>query len=164
MDSPMDRALLLERVGEIPLSVLLMVWNASAHSIDEDLVQVLELLKSIYPDSFDRRPMYYPPIVEPMDRPVIGAGDIPLSVSLSFWEFWALVFFIASFISLCLHIILKLMEYIFKWDVFAAIARVEYIFWQEAYYFLALVEDFILQEEGSIVPAFILVIVCCLEV
>ena len=109
--------------------------------------------------------MYYPPIVEPMDRLVIpeGAGDIPLSVSLSFWEFWALVFFIASFISLCLHIILKLMEYIFKWDVFAAIARVEYIFWQEAYHFLALVEDFILQE-GSIVPAFILVIVCCLEV
>ena len=56
------------------------------------------------------------------------------------------------------------MEYIFKWDVFAAIARVEYIFWQEAYYFLALVEDFILQEEESIVPAFILVIICCLEV
>ena len=104
-----------------------------------------------------------------MDRLVIpeGAGDIPLSVSLSFWESWALLFVIAnviaSVITLGLYIILKLMEYIFKWDVFAAIARVEYIFWQEAYYFLALVEDFILQE-GSIVPAFILVIVSCLEV
>jgi hypothetical protein len=86
-----------------------------------------------------------------------------VSVLLFWLGFWAFLFVIASVITLCFYVILKLMEYIFLWNVFATIALVEYIFLQEAYYFLALVEHFILQE-GSIVPAFILVIVSCLEV